>query len=196
MQVVVTEEAVLDLEDMSDDEFFEFCVRNSEYRIERGADGKVTIMSGTGGKTGNRNSELTFQVQQWARRDKRGFAFDSSTLFLLPNGAMRSPDAAWVPRTRLRGLTEEQKEKYLPLCPDFVVELTSPSDRLPAVKKKMVEWMENGCRLGWILDTRARRAYVYRPGGVEELDEPSGLNGEGPVEGFTLDLATIWDPGW
>jgi Uma2 family endonuclease len=196
MQVVVTEEAVLNLEDMSDDEFFEFCVRNPEYRIERGADGRVTIMSGTGGRTGNRNIELGAQLQQWARRDQRGIAFDSSTLFLLPNGAMRSPDAAWVPRARLSALSDEQKEKFLPLCPEFLVELTSPSDRLAAVKKKMIEWMANGCRLGWILDVQARRAHIYRPGGVEILNEPAGLDGEGPVKGFRLELSAIWDPGW
>ncbi|MGH9673170.1 MAG: Uma2 family endonuclease [Bryobacteraceae bacterium] len=196
MQVLVTEEAVLDLEDMNDEEFFDFCARNSELRIERDSGGRVTIMSGTGGRTGNRNIELSTQIQLWARRDGRGVAFDSSTLFRLPNGAMRSPDASWVTRRRLAGLTETQKERYQPLCPEFVVELTSPSDRLTDVKQKMIEWIENGCGLGWILDTRNRRAHVYRSSGVEILDKPSQLSGEGPIAGFTLDLAGIWDPGW
>jgi len=187
MQVVVTEEAVLTLEDMTNDEFFEFCARNQEYRIERSADGKGLIMSGTGGKTGNRNSRLTRQLDIWADQDGRGIAFDSSTLFLLPNGAMLPPDAAWVSRKRLAALTADQQEKYLPMCPEFVVELTSPSDRLKSVQEKMAEWMANGCQLGWILDP-SRRAHIYRPHGAESLDQPAGLTGEGPVDGFVLNL--------
>jgi Uma2 family endonuclease len=196
MQVLVTEPANLILEDMTDDEFFEFCVRNQENRIERTAEGKVVIMPGTGGKTGNRNMRLSAQLSNWADADGRGAGFDSSTMFRLPNTAMRSPDGSWVPFPRLARLTPEQKEKFLPLCPDFVIELTSPSDRLPQVQEKMDEWMANGCQLGWILDTKTRQAHVYRASGVEILDNPTELRGEGPVAGFTLGLARIWDPGW
>ena len=196
MQVLVTEEAVLHLDDMTDDQFFAFCVRNSEYRIERAADGKVIILSGTGGRTGNRNSDLTAQIHLWARADGRGVAFDSSTLFRLPNGAMRSPDASWVSRQRLASLSEREKEKYLPLCPEFVVELTSPSDQFPAVAEKMAEWIANGCLLGWILDTRQRQVHIYRPSGVEVVQQAQGLAGDEPVEGLLLELSSIWDPGW
>jgi Uma2 family endonuclease len=109
---------------------------------------------------------------------------------------MREPDAAWVSRARLEGLTEEQKEKWLPLCPDFVIELTSPSDQPGEVQEKMREWMANGCRLGWILHPAKRESHVYRASGVQIHRGLTELPGEGPVEGFLLDLAPIWDPGW
>jgi Uma2 family endonuclease len=109
---------------------------------------------------------------------------------------MRSPDAAWVLRTRLAALPERDKERYLPLCPDFVAELTSPSDRLPEVREKMGEWIANGCQLGWILHPPLREAHIYRPAGVQIVRNPVDLRGEGPVQGFSLDLAGIWDPDW
>ena len=130
-------DARLSLPELSDDDFFGFCRENRDYRIERTAEGVVVVMAGTGGKTGNRNAALTAQLYTWAVRDKRGIAYDSSTLFKLPNTAMRSPDAGWVLRTRLEGLTEVQKERWMPLCPDFVIELTSPSDQLREVREKM-----------------------------------------------------------
>src|SRR5438132_9755476 len=113
---------------MTEAEFFDFCAQNSDLRIERDATGEIIIMPGTGGETGYRNSILTAQLTAWSQRDGRGRAFDSGTLFLLPNGAARSPDASWVPKTRLDRLTKEEKKRFMPLCPDFVVELISPSD--------------------------------------------------------------------
>jgi Uma2 family endonuclease len=164
-------------------------------RIERTAEGEIVIMAPTGGETGYRNYELTAQLRNWAKRDGRGRGFDSNVEFILPNGAALSPDAAWVECSRLAALTREQKRKFPPLCPDFVVELTSPSDRLPKLKAKMQEWMENGARLGWLLDADNRTAYVYRPGQQpERLIAPDRMVGEGPVEGFILDLTEIWDP--
>jgi Uma2 family endonuclease len=153
-------------------------------------------MSGTGGKTGNRNARIGAQLVLWADKDKRGIAFDSSTMFLLPNTAMRSPDAAWVPRSRLEALSERDKERYLPLCPDFVVELTSHTDRLPQVKEKMAEWMANGCRLGWIIHPKSKEVHIYRPAGVEIVRGATEIRGDPPAEGFVLDLSTIWEPGW
>lgn len=188
--------ARLSLPELSDDDFVEFCRENQDYRIERTAEGVIVVMPGTGGKTGSRNALLAAQVVVWAVRDGRGIAYDSSTLFKLPNTAMREPDAAWVSRARLEGLTEEQKEKWLPLCPDFVIELTSPSDQLGEVQEKMREWMANGCRLGWILHPPKRESHVYRASGVQIHRGLTELPGEGPVEGFLLDLAPIWDPGW
>ncbi len=201
MQIVVqypeslTPVRMLSGDGMTDQEFYDFCQANPDLRIERSARGEITIMPGTGGETGYRNADLTSQLAVWAKADARGVAFDSSTEFMLPNGAARMADAAWVDRTRLARLTREQKRKFPPLCPDFVVELTSPSDRLPEAQEKMSEWMENGARLGWLIDADARTAYIYRPGlAVEKLIAPGKLVGEGPVAGFVLDLAVIWDP--
>lgn len=195
-QLVVSEEATLNVTPMTDDEFFEFCGQNPEYRIERTAEGRIIVMSGTGGKTGSRNIRLSAQLSIWSDRDRLGVAFDSSTLFRLPNGAMRSPDACWILRTRLSQLSAAQKEKFLPLCPDFVVELTSPSDRLATVREKMDEWMANGCQLGWVIDTKKRRVYVYRPTGVDVIDNASEIAAAEPLNGFVLHLENIWDPGW
>jgi Uma2 family endonuclease len=196
VQLVVSEEATLNVTPMTDDEFFHFCTQNPEYRIERTAEGRIIVMSGTGGKTGNRNALLTWELIGWALKDHTGVGFDSSTLYRLPNGAMRSPDGSWVPRARLARLTTDQKEKYLPLCPDFVIELTSPSDRLPVVQEKMDEWMANGCQLGWVIDVKKRRVYVYSASGMIVLDNPSQIEAGDPVKGFILHLDNIWDPGW
>jgi Uma2 family endonuclease len=178
---------------MSEAEFFDFCARNPDVRIERDAYGEIIIMPNTGGETGYRNSKLNARLAIWSERDGRGDTFDSSTVFLLPNGAARSPDASWVLKTRLDRLTKEEKKGFMPLCPDFVVELTSPSDRLRMVKAKMREWMENGAALGWLIDPDSRTIYVYRGRqDPEELVGVDSVSGEGPVEGFRLDLADIW----
>ena len=178
---------------MNDDEFYAFCQRYPNFRIERTAKGEVIIMPPTGGETSYRNSDLTRQLANWANRDKRGIAFDSKVEFILPSGAARSPDASWVLRSRLDELTKSQKRKFLPLCPDFVVELTSPTDRLKRVKTKMREWRENGAQLAWLVDPDRTTAYIYRPGHEpEELVNPPKLAGESPVKGFILDLTAIW----
>jgi len=178
---------------MNDDEFYAFCQRYPNFRIERTAKGEVIIMPPTGGETSYRNSDLNYQLARWTKRDKRGIAFESNVEFILPSGAARSPDASWVLRSRLDKLTKSQKRKFLPLCPDFVVELTSPTDRLKQVKTKMREWMENGVQLAWLLDPDRTTAYIYRPGHEpEELVNPPKLAGESPVKGFTLNLTDIW----
>jgi Uma2 family endonuclease len=139
---------------------------------------------------------LSAQLTAWALRDGTGVTTDSSGGFYLPNGAMRAPDAAWVRRERLAGLTAEQRERFLPLCPDFVIELRSPSDSLPVLREKMEEYVENGARLGWLLDAPARRCYVYRPGGeTEQLNEAAELSGEPELPGFSLDLDLVWRAG-
>jgi len=181
---------------LTDDQFFDLCNENDLYRFERTAKGDLVIMPGTGGKTGNRNAALTSSVYSWAVADRRGVAFNSSTHFRLPSSALLSPDNAWVPRARLANLTERDKERIVPFCPDFVIELTSPSDRLTAARKKMREWMEGGCQLGWLIHPRAREVYVYRPSGEERLQGVDELRGEAPVDGLILDLKPIWDPDW
>ncbi|HJZ95116.1 MAG TPA: Uma2 family endonuclease [Candidatus Solibacter sp.] len=178
---------------IDDEEFFEFCAENRKLRIEREPNGDITIMPPTGGETSYRNIDLASQLHNWAKRDGRGRAFDSNSEFFLPNGAARGPDAAWVDKGRLANLTKEQKRKFFYLCPDFVIELTSPSDRLNKVQAKMVEWIANGAALGWLIDADKRTVYIYRPGrDPERLVSVEHANGEGPVEGFRLDLTDIW----
>lgn len=184
------------LPELTDDAFFSFCQENKDYRIERTAEGKIEIMPVTGGRTSHRNLELAMQVQLWARADKRGLGFDSNGMFRLPSAAMRAPDVAWIERSRLASISERQKDRFIPLCPDFVIELASPSDRLPTLQAKMCEWMENGCQLGWLIYPPTRSVYVYRGENVEHLDSPDAIDGEGPVAGLRVDLALIWDPGW
>ena len=180
---------------LTDDQLFELCQLNRDWRIEYTAQGELIVMPPTGGETSNRNAELTYQVQAWTRRDQAGVAFDSSGGFKLPNGATRSPDAAWVRRSRLAGLTREQKQKFLPLCPDFVIELRSPTDNLRAVLDKMQEYLDNGAQLGWLLDPLMRRVHVYLPQRSPEiLEAPSTVSADPLLPGFVLDLQKIWEP--
>ena len=181
--------------DITEDQFFALCQLNRDLRLERNAEGDIIVMPPTGGETGNRNAEITGQLVIWTKQDGTGAAFDSSTGFKLPNGADRSPDAAWVQKSRLAVLTQEEKEKFLPLCPDFVIELLSPSDELEEVKAKMDEYIENGARLGWLLEPRSRRVYVYRPGESVIMIENTGqISGEPELPGFVLNLREIWEP--
>ena len=178
---------------MDDDEFFEFCAENSDLRIEREANGDILITPPPGGETSWRNGEVTAQLGAWTRRDGRGHAFDSSSVFVLPNGAARGPDAAWVLKSRLASLSPNQKKRFMPVCPDFVVDLLSPSDRLGKAKTKMRDWIGNGAALGWLIDADRRTIHVYRPGREPEaLVDASHVGGEGPVEGFRLELSEIW----
>lgn len=183
--------------DMSEEQLLEFCQLNGELRIERTAEGDLEIMPPTGGETSNRNLKIALQLGVWAERDGTGVAFDSNGGFVLPNGAMRAPDAAWVRRERLVDLSAEQKGGFLPLCPDFMVELRSPSDRLAASQDKMREYVENGARLGWLIDPESRRVYIYRPGKeVERLDGAASVSGEPELPGFVLDVQKIWEPAF
>jgi Uma2 family endonuclease len=180
---------------LTDDQLYELCQLNRDWRIEYTAQGELIIMPPTGAETSNRNAELTFQVQAWTRQDQAGVAFDSSTGFKLPNGATRSPDAAWVRRSRLTGLTREQKQKFLPLCPDLVIELRSPTDNLRAVLDKVQEYLDNGAQLGWLIDPLTRRVHVYLPQRPPEiLEAPSTVSADPLLPGFVLDLRKIWEP--
>ena len=169
--------------------------QNPDLRLERTVEGDMLVMAPTGGKTGYRNAGITAQLWAWAMGDGTGAAFDSSTGFTLPNGATRSPDAAWVRAERLRALTAEERERFLPLCPDFVLELRSPSDSLAATEGKMEEYRANGARLGWLLDVPGRRVSIYRPDTpIVRLDAPKSLLADPELPGFVLDLAPIWTP--
>ena len=179
--------------DLDDEQFFEFCQLNDELRIERSADGDIEIMPPTGGMTSDRNAVLITMITTWALGDGTGVSYDSNGGYRLRNGATRSPDASWVEGSRLANLTNHQASRFLPLCPDFVVELLSPSDTLVTIQAKMEEYIANGARLGWLLDPDARKAYVYRPGADVEATEADELSGEGVLPGFTLRLALIWE---
>lgn len=182
------------LKKLSEEEFFEFCRANSEWRIERTAEGDLIIMPPTGGKTGIRNFRLITQFGLWVETDGTGKGFDSSTIFSLPNGAQRSPDLAWVRNDRWQALTEDQQEKFPPLCPDFVVELRSRTDSLKILKAKMQEYIDNGAQLGWLLDPAERKVHVYRPGAaVKILNDPKSVSGEPLLPGFALDVQSLWN---
>lgn len=182
------------LRKLSDDDFFEFCQANQDWRIERTSDGDIIIMPPTGLETGGRNFNLAGMFHAWVRADGTGKGFDSSTGFILPNGAERSPDLAWVRLSRLNALTERQRERFAPLCPDFVVELRSPSDSLTALQAKMEEYIENGAQLGWLIDPFEKKVYVYRPQAqVECLDNPATVSGEPLLKGFVLDVGELWN---
>lgn len=176
---------------LTEDQFFELCQINRDLRIERNAFGELVIMPPAGGEAGKRNAEITIQLGVWAKRDGEGMTFDSSTGFRLPNGAVRSPDAAWVRRARWEGLTPEEKRKFIPLCPDFAIELRSPTDR--AVEEKIREYMDNGAQLGWIIDPEERRVHVYRPQApVRVMEAPEVVSGDPVLVGFALDMREVW----
>lgn len=180
--------------DMTEDQFFDFCQVNRDMRIERTAEGDLVIMSPAGGETSHRNAGLTAFFYIWARQDGTGLVFDSSGAFTLPNGAVRAADVAWVERSRWAALSYDQRKKFPPLCPDFVLELRSPSDSLVSLQKKMEEYLDNGARLGWLIDSEARRVYVYRPGReVACLESPASIAGDPVLPGFVLDLRDVWD---
>ncbi|MBD1880814.1 Uma2 family endonuclease [Coleofasciculus sp. FACHB-T130] len=178
--------------DLTDEQFFQLCQNNPDLRFERTASGELIIMPPTGSETGNRNIDLSYQLQAWSRQSNLGLAFDSSSGFKLPNGADRSPDASWVRHDRWDALTPEEQQGFAPLCPDFVVELLSPSDSVKIAQAKMREYMENGARLGWLINRKNQRVEIYRQGqDVEILENPANLSGEDVFPGFILDLKQI-----
>jgi len=178
---------------MTDDQFFDFCQVNRDLRIERTKTGEVIIMSPTGSETGNRNGDIFGQVWVWAKKDKTGIAFDSSTGFTFSLGQTVSPDVSWIKLERWNALSAEQRQTFAPICPDFVVELRSASDNLKPLKEKMLGYIEDGVKLGLLIDRKHRKVYVYRPEVPEEcLDNPGTVSGEPVLPGFVLDLSEIW----
>ncbi|MGK7884974.1 MAG: Uma2 family endonuclease [Crocosphaera sp.] len=178
---------------MTDEQFFALCQLNRDYRLERNAKGELIIMPPTGSETGNRNAKLTQQLGNWTDKDGTGINFDSSTGFKLPNGANRSPDAAWMSLEKWNSLTEEQKVRFAPICPDFVVEIRSPSDSLQSLQDKLQEYLDNGVKLGWLIDRKNRRVYIYCPQTeVKCLENPITVSGEPILSGFQLQMDKIW----
>jgi Uma2 family endonuclease len=182
------------LRKLTNHELFELCQLNRDWRIERTAEGEIIAIPPTGGRTGKRNFDLTGIFRAWVEADGTGVGFDSSIGFILPNGAERSPDVAWVSRERWNALSDEEKEEFPPLCPDFVVELRSRSDSLAALRAKMREYIANGARLGWLIDPLERRVYVYRPPDEETcLDDPERVSGDPVLPGFVLDVRRLME---
>ena len=178
---------------ITDDQFYQLCRENPEVKFERNAQGEIIVMSPTGGETGNSNAEINADFVIWNRRTKLGVCFDSSTCFKLPSGANRSPDVSWIEQDRWDALTPEQKQKFPPIAPDFVLELMSPTDSLKDTQDKMQEYMDNQVKLGWLINRKARRVEIYRQGQEKEVLEcPVELSGEDILPGFVLNLQALW----
>lgn len=194
----VTEKAAMVLKfhpviTMTDDQLFDFCQLNRDFRIERQETGEIVIMSPTGSETDQRNFDIIVQLGIWTKQDGTGVGFGSSGGFTLPSGAVRSPDAAWIKKTDWEAIPMEKRKKFAPICPEFVIELRSESDSLKELKAKMEEYIQNGTKLGWLIDRVQRKAYIYRVNSaVEELDNPTSLSGENVLPGFVLDLSGVW----
>jgi Uma2 family endonuclease len=187
--------ATLTAPPMTDRQFADFCAQHPDLSFETTANGEIIVMPPNFSTTGARNLEICIQLGSWARKNGTGIANDSSTGYLLPNGARRSPDASWTARADIARLAPESRDGYWHLCPAFVIELRSHSDRLPVLRAKMLEYIENGAQLGWLLDPDSRTVEIYRPSRAPEaLSGVDSVSGEGPVQGFFLDLRTVWDP--
>ena len=177
---------------LTQEQFYKLCETNPELKLERNAQGELIVMPPTGGETGRSNSSINAQIYFWNEEKQLGEVFDSSTEFTLPSGADRSPDVSWVEKYRWDSLTKEQKEKFIPLCPDFIIEIMSPSDNLKKLQNKIEEYIENGCRLGWLIKRKKQEVEIYRPGrDVEILENPKTLSGEDVLPEFIFDLTTI-----
>ena len=178
---------------MTDEEFFRFCQMNDNLAFERNADGQIIVMPPTTSATGISNATVNGELYVWNRINNLGYLFDSSTGFKLPNGAMRSPDVAWVAKERWEALLVAEQENFAPLCPDFVVEIRSKTDDLKSLQQTMDEYMANGCRLGWLLDLKNQHAYVYRTGeNSQKIDNfLETLSGENVLNGFSLELKRL-----
>jgi len=175
------------------EQLVQLAIANRDLQLERTATGELIVMPPTGGTTGKRNADIEGQLWLWNRQNKQGVVFDSSTGFHLPNGADRSPDAAWVSQERWDALTPEQQEGFVPLCPDFVLELRSKNDNMAPLRTKMKEYIDNGARLGWLIDRKNKKVEIYRQNRqVEVLDNPTTLSGENVLPGFVLDLTEVW----
>jgi Uma2 family endonuclease len=178
---------------LSEDQFFHLCRQNPDLKFERTAQGELVIMPPTGGETGKNSATLISRFVVWNETYDLGVVFDSSTCFRLPQGGERSPDVAWVKKERWEALTLEQQRKFPPLCPGFVLELLSPSDNLAIAQAKMQEYLNNGLRLGWLLNPSEQQVKIYRRDRPAEiLTRPPELSGEDVLLNFELDLAWLW----
>jgi Uma2 family endonuclease len=178
----------------TEEEFFYFCQANRDLRIERSARGEIIVMSPAGGYSSYQSGEVFGQLRVWAEEDGTGVAFDSSAGFRLPNGAMRAPDAAWVRHARLQELSRREKEQFIPLCPDFVIEVASPPDTLSSLREKMDEYRSCGLPLGWLILPASTQVEIYTSSGVEVLTAPETVSAGPLLPGFKLKLTSVWNP--
>lgn len=178
---------------LSEQEYLAFCRLNPDLRVERSAEGEIIIVPPPGGESSYRSLGVAMQLGNWASKDRRGKAFDSSAQYILPDSSRLSPDASWVSNKELQRFTPQQRKEFLRLCPEFLVEVLSPSDRLKSAKEKMERWVSNGAQLAWLIDGDRKTVYVYRPNQpVQILRGALELAGEGPVQGFKINLRPIW----
>lgn len=181
---------------LTDEELLQFCARNDSVAIERDADGEIIVMSPSGAGTGSSNSAINAELYFWNRQAGHGIVFDSNAGFTLSDGSMRSPDAAWLPLAKWDALSAKDKARFAPVCPEFVIELRSPSDAIPELQAKMEMWVRNGALIGWLIDPEEKAVTIYRPGHApDRLEAISQVSGEGPVAGFVLPLDRIWNVG-
>jgi Uma2 family endonuclease len=187
--------AILTAEPMTDEQFSTFCAEHPDLNFEMTAEGELIVMPPTHSFGGVNNSDVGGQVAVWAKKDRRGFVCDSSTALVLPNGSRRSPDVSWILKTRVKGMEQGKQQGFWHLCPDFVIEIRSDTDRLKPLQGKMREYLVQGAQLGWLIDPQSKTVEIYRPdGSVETRADIDELAGEGPVAGFVLDLTYVWDP--
>ncbi|MEA5417976.1 Uma2 family endonuclease [Spirulina sp. CCNP1310] len=174
--------------------FAQLCASNPDLRLERTAQGELSVIAPAGSDSGRQNASITGQLWYWNRQTRLGLAFDSSAGFTLPNSAIRSPDAAWIAQSRWDALTPEQRRTFAPICPDFVIELKSPSDTLPPLQAKLTEYIANGAQLGWLIDPEGQQVHCYRPNHPPEiLTQPTTISAHPILPNFTLDLTLIWN---
>jgi Uma2 family endonuclease len=187
--------ATLTAQPMTDEEFVAFCADYPDLNFEMTAEGELIVMAPTYSDGGASNSQVARLLGNWAEKDRRGIVCDSSTGFVLPNGARRSPDASWTLKTRIEELGARKRRSFWRLCPDFVIELRSATDRLKPLQNKLQEYLEQGAQLGWLIDVENKSVEIYRPGqSPEKQTTVNHVAGEGPVSGFVLDLTYVWDP--
>jgi Uma2 family endonuclease len=179
---------------LTEEQFALLCQENPELRLELTAQGELSIMPPTGSEGGWRSGRAFYSLTTWADQNGTGISFDSSTGFTLPNGAIRSPDASWIRSERWTALSKAQRVKFAPICPDFVIEVRSQTDKLPDLLEKMQEYIDNGARLGWLIDALERRVYIYHPGrAVEVQDNPTSVSGDPEMPGLVLHVSDLWE---
>ncbi len=192
ISTIFSEPILFNFGGLTERQFENLCKNHRDVKFELNKKGDLLIMPPTNPEAGWKNSDLTTDVNNWSRKDKTGIVFDSSTMFTLPNGAKRSPDVSWMTKKKYDGLSDDEKKTFSKIVPDFVIELRSPTDNLKPIQNKMAEYVENGVKLGWLIDPNEKQVHVYRANGeIEILDNPETVSGEDVLKGFELNVREI-----